>query len=66
MKKIALAVSIALGLGMLGFATSADAAKKMAVNNAKYVKCRTTVMKSYSFSPGALTMIDMCYRGMRW
>ena len=65
MKKMAIAVALALGLGALGFATSADAAK-YTVNNARYAACWKKVMKQRSYSPGAITQVDMCYRGMVW
>jgi len=42
MKKIAIAVALAFGLGALGFVTSADAAK---VSNARYAACWKQVMK---------------------
>jgi hypothetical protein len=65
MKKMAIAVALALGLGALGFATSADAAKST-VNSGRYAACWKQVMKQRSYAPGAITLVDRCYRGMMW
>ena len=63
MKKIAIAVALAFGLGALGFVTSADAAK---VSNARYAACWKQVMKQRAYAPGAITLVDRCSRGMPW
>ena len=57
MKKIAIAVALAFGLGALGFVTSADAAK---VSNARHAACWK------QDAPGAITLVDRCARGMMW
>ena len=66
MKKIAIAVALAVALGGIGFVTSADAAKKMQVNAKRYSGCVKAVAKRSANSPAQLTMVDQCYRGMRW
>jgi hypothetical protein len=63
MKKIAIALVLAFGVGALGFATSADAAK---VSNARFAACWKQVMKQRAYAPGAITLVDRCSRGMPW
>jgi hypothetical protein len=66
MKKIAIAVALAVALGGVGFVTSADAAKKAQVNDKRFNGCVKTVAKRSKDSPAFVTMVDQCYRGMRW
>jgi hypothetical protein len=65
MKKIAIAVALAVALGAVGFATAADAAKAK-FNDKRYADCRKKVSPARSFSPALLTAIDQCYRGLPW
>jgi hypothetical protein len=64
-KKIAIAIALAFGIGALGMATPADAAKK-GINNARYVACWKKVMPQRSYGPGAIVSVDRCYRGLPW
>jgi len=66
MKKIAIAIALAVALGGVGFATSADAAKKMQVNAKRFSGCVKTVSKRSANSPAFAVMVDQCYRGMPW
>ena len=66
MKKIAIAVALAVAVGGVGFTTSADAAKKMEVNAKRFSGCVKTVSKRSVNSPAFAVMVDQCYRGMRW
>jgi hypothetical protein len=66
MKKIAIAVALAVAFGGLGFATSADAAKPMQVNAKRFSACTKTVSKRSVNSPAFAVMVDQCYRGMPW
>src|SRR5947209_5939927 len=59
------AVALAFGLGALGIATPADAAKK-GIDNKRYVACWKKVMPQRSYGPGAIVSVDRCYRGMSW
>jgi hypothetical protein len=65
MKKIAIAVALAVALGGVGFVTSADAAKAK-FNDKRFIDCRKKVFKDRAFSPAYVHAIDQCYRGMPW
>ena len=76
---IAAAVAIGLGFLAVPAAPDANAAVRVLVspygyvvhprhswrplNVARYISCRKKVFAKYSFSPGALFMIDDCYTG---
>ena len=60
MKKIVIAVALAVAVGGVGFTTSADAGAK------RFSGCVKTVSKRSVNSPAFAVMVDQCYRGMRW
>jgi hypothetical protein len=66
MKKIAVAVALAVALGGIGFVTSADAARKVQTNDKRYIDCRKKVFKERGYGSAWLTGVDQCYRGMPW
>jgi hypothetical protein len=66
MKKIAIAVALTVALGGIGFVTPADAAKKMQVNDKRYVDCRKKVFPQRGYGNAFLIAVDQCYRGMPW
>ena len=65
MKKIAIAVALAVALGGIGFVTSADAAKAR-FNDKRYVDCRKKVFPERGYGSAYLFAVDQCYRGMPW
>jgi hypothetical protein len=65
MKKIAIAVALAVALGGAGFATSVDAAKAP-FSAKRYIDCRKKVFKERGYGSAWLTGVDQCYRGMPW
>jgi hypothetical protein len=65
MKKIAIAVALAVALGGVGFVAAADAAKAP-FNAKRYNDCRKKVFPQRGYGSAYLTAIDMCYRGMPW
>jgi hypothetical protein len=66
MKKIAIAVALAVVLGGVGFVTSADAAKKAPFNNKKWSDCRKKVFPQRGYGSAYLIAVDQCYRGIPW
>ena len=66
MKKIAIAVALAVALGGIGFVTSADAAKKLPFNDKRYIDCRKKVFPQRGYGSAYLFAVDQCYRGMPW
>ena len=67
MKKIAIAVALAVALGGVGFVTSADAAKaKAPFNQKRWDDCRKKVFPQRGYGPAYVTAVDQCYRGRPW
>jgi hypothetical protein len=65
MKKIIIAVALAVALGGLGFVTSVEAAKAP-FNAKRYDDCRKKVFPQRGYGSSFLTAVDPCYRGMPW
>jgi hypothetical protein len=77
---ISLAAAVALTLGMLGFAGSADARTRVIVRSAyatspfnprvfrpaRYAACSKKVLPQRALSPALVFMIDACYLGQPW
>ncbi len=67
MKKIAIAVALAVALGGVGFVTSADAQKaKAPMNKKRWDDCRKKVFPQRGYGPAYLIALDQCHKGLPW